>query len=53
MPYKIQKKGSEWCVTNKQTGESKGCSESYEKAVAHMRVLYGVDKGWKPTKKSK
>lgn len=51
MPYEIYKKGSKWCVRKKDTGENEGCSDSKKDAVAHMRVLYGVHEGWKPTGK--
>ena len=40
MPYKIQKKGSQWCVVRKDTGASKGCSSSHGEAVKHMAALY-------------
>ena len=51
MPYYIKKQGSKWCVINKKTGENKGCSDSKKEAIAHKRVLYGVEHGWKPTGK--
>jgi len=53
MPYTIRKKGSKFCVYNTETGENKGCSDDMETAVAHRNVLYGVDKGWKPTGKKR
>jgi len=55
MPYTIRKtKGPKpWCLYNKETGEKEGCSETYEKAVAHMRLRYGIDEGWEPTGKKK
>lgn len=40
MPYAMRKKGDQWCVYNKDTGESKGCSDSREMATKHMRALY-------------
>jgi len=51
MPYKIEKRGDQYCVINTDSGENKGCSKSQARAVAHMRVLYGVKSGWKPTQK--
>lgn len=51
MPYTIEKRGDEYCVINKKTKENKGCSSSREHAIAHMRLLYGVDKGMVPKKK--
>lgn len=43
MPYKIRKKGNEWCVYNKATGDNKGCSASPDMALKHMRKLYMVE----------
>lgn len=43
MPYKLYKKDGQVCVRNSDTGESKGCSDSREKAVAHMRALYAAE----------
>lgn len=51
MPYKIAKRGSRFCVINKDTGETKGCSDNYRDAVASMRARYGAEHGWKPTGK--
>lgn len=48
MPYDIRKRGNKFCVINKETKEDKGCSDSYERAVAHMRLLFGVEHGMKP-----
>ena len=53
MPYTIRREKNKFCVYNSDTGENKGCSDTYEEAVAHQRVLYGVKSGWKPTKKGK
>lgn len=50
MPYKIEKRGSQYEVINKDTGKSKGKSASKEKALAHMRALYhfaGIKEGLK------
>jgi len=51
MPYEIRKKGNKFHVYNKETGEDKGASDSREKAIAHMRLMYGVEHGMKPRKK--
>ena len=57
MPYEIKKKKEgkkvKWCVYNKETGKLKGCSDTKAKAVAHIRLLYGVGHGWEPTGKKK
>lgn len=50
MPYSIRKKGDEWCVYNKETGENKGCSDSRRNAIAHMRKLYMVSHDTKKQK---
>lgn len=39
MPYERQGK----CVSNKDTGKSKGCSSSVTMAKRHMRALYAND----------
>jgi len=45
MPYEIRKQGDQFCVYNKQTGEKRACHDSQEKAVAQMRLLYGIESG--------
>ena len=49
MPYKIERKGGKFCVVNKESGESKGCSKTEPDAIAHLRVLYMVEKNGKAT----
>lgn len=50
MPYKIIRKGNKWLTVNKQTGKVKGTHSSKHKAIAQMRLLYGVEGGkFKPT----
>ena len=53
MPYEIRRQKDKHCVFNKDTGKNEGCSDTYEEAVAHQRVLYGVHSGWKPSKKKR
>lgn len=53
MPYEIRKQKDKFCVFNKDKDEKKSCHDNYESAVAHMRVLYGIHSGWKPSKKKK
>ena len=50
MPYDIEKKGNEWVVKNSKTGKIHGTHDSKEKALRQMKLLYGIEKGWKPTK---
>ena len=49
MPYQVVKMGERWVVKNTETGDVKGKHESREKAMRQMRLLYGVEHGWKPT----
>lgn len=49
--YKIEKRKDKFHLINKETGEDKGASETRERAIAHMRLLYGVEGGMKPRKK--
>lgn len=51
MPWNIRREGNQWCVYKTDTGEKEGCSDSKEKAISHKRVLYGRERGWKPTGK--
>lgn len=44
MPWNIKKEGKKWCVFREDTGEKEGCSDSKEKATAHMRLLYAKKK---------
>jgi len=39
-----------WCFENKETGK-KRCSDTYESAVAALRLMYSIDSGAGPTKK--
>lgn len=43
MPYKMFRKGGKYCVKNSETGDNKGCSDSREMAIKHMRRLYQVE----------
>jgi len=51
MPYKIVEKKGKFHVINTETNEDKGASPTRERAVAHMRLMYGVEHGMKPRKK--
>ncbi len=39
MPYKIVQSKGKWCVTNKESGDQKGCHADKTKAIAQLRVL--------------
>lgn len=49
MPYKIEKRGNKYIIKNKKTGKVKGTHLSRAKAESQMRLLYGIEHGWKPT----
>jgi len=49
MPYKIIKSGSKYKVVNKNTGKVHGTHSSKAKALSQMRLLYGIERGWKPS----
>ena len=51
MPYKVEKRGDKWVTVNEETGDVKGTHNNKHKAVAQMRLLYGVEGGMKPTGK--
>ena len=51
MPYAIRKKDNKWEVYNKETGESKGLSDTLHRAIGHMRALYAAESGIKMGKK--
>lgn len=51
MPYAVRKRGTKFVVINKNTGKVKGTHTSKIKAERQMRLLYGVEHGWKPTGK--
>ena len=44
MPYEVRKEeDGRWCVFSKDSGESKGCSDSEEEAQEHMQALYAQE----------
>jgi hypothetical protein len=51
MPYKIVKQGNKYLTVNKDTGKIKGTHDSKAKAIAQMRLLYGIDAGRTPKKR--
>ena len=51
MPYRIEKRGNKWVVVNEETGKVKGTHDTEKEAKVHMRVLYAIEHGLKPTKK--
>jgi hypothetical protein len=54
MPYSIEKTSPKcWTVKNTETGAVKAKCTSEKKAKAQMRLLYGLESGWKPKKKGK
>jgi hypothetical protein len=53
MPYEMKKVDGKYKVVNKETGKVHAKATSKKKAQAQMRLLHGVDTGWKPTGKKK
>ena len=53
MPYNIRQVKGKYCVFNKTSGENKGCSDTRERAISHMRALYHAEGGGKFTKSKK
>jgi hypothetical protein len=51
MPYIISKQGNKWVLKRKESGEVVSHHESYENAVASMRIRNASHHGFKPTKK--
>jgi len=49
MPYSITHSGNKWILKNKETGKVKGTHDSYTSALKQMRLLQGIEHGWKPT----
>jgi hypothetical protein len=48
MPYEVKHKGNgRYTVINKETGKEHGLTTK-EKAMAQMRLLYGVEGGMRP-----
>lgn len=40
IPYKIQRKGKQYCVVKEDSGASVGCHPSQAEAMKHMKALY-------------
>ena len=53
MPYELVQKGGEWIVRNKETGKLHAKGTTKAKAQAQLRLLHGIDNGWKPTGEKK
>lgn len=50
MPYEIEHTSPKcWTVKNTKTGEIKAKCTSQKKAEAQLRLLYGLESGWKPS----
>lgn len=44
MPYGIKHVGDKYCVYNKETGESRGCSDTLDMANKHIAAMYANEK---------
>lgn len=47
VPYQVIKRGDKFLTINKATKKIKGTHTSKEKALAQMRLLYGIEGGMK------
>lgn len=43
MPYEVRKDKDKFCVFNTDTNAKKGCSDTKEQAVAHLKALYAAE----------
>jgi hypothetical protein len=48
-PYEILSKGEKYVVRNMETGHTKGIHASRRKALRQLRLLEGIEHGWRPT----
>jgi len=53
MPYRLKKVSGGVAVVNKDTGQYRAKHTTMAKAKAQMRLLQGIEHGWRPTKKRK
>lgn len=49
MPYEIRHEGDHYQVVNKDTGKVKAKHTSKEDAEKQVRLLHGIEHGWKPS----
>lgn len=49
MPYEIRRAGDGYEVVNRETGKVHARHTSLRKARLQVRLLHGVEHGWKPT----
>lgn len=51
MPYEVRKVEGEdkWEVVNKGSGDVKAKHTSKEKAEEQVKLLHGIEHGWRPT----
>lgn len=43
MPWKIEKRGDQFCVMKEDSNESEGCHDSRDEAMSQMRALYASE----------
>ena len=53
MPYIVRKKGNQWLTVNTETGKVKGRHKTKKLAIAQMRLLQGIESGWRPQKEKR
>lgn len=44
MPWRIEKRGSQYCVVKKDDGKKAGCHDSREKAKKQLAALYASER---------
>jgi hypothetical protein len=49
MPFEISKKGMCYSVVNTDTGRAHSKCSTKANAMKQMKLLYGVESGWKPS----
>lgn len=50
MPYAMRKVGKKWLVEKADTGKKVAEHATQGDAEAQIRLLHGVEHGWKPTR---
>lgn len=51
MPYEVARKGDHYVVRNRVTGKVYARHASKENAQKQLRLLEGIEHGWRPTRR--
>lgn len=49
MPYEIRENDGKFEVVNKDSGDVKAKHTSRDKAEAQVKLLHGIEHGWRPS----